>query len=223
LVALTVGGCGTTSSTPGLVQLFPDPTDPASSPFPAIDDAYLEVPFTSGFAFPFYGTTYRSVYLNTNGGLTFAAGDDRYDVGVGASAVRIVTLPTIAVFWGDMHAGRYSGVTRTDQMSYQQFPDRFVVHYVQLQDFDEATWNNTAAVTLYADGDIEIAYGAVLSRDVLVGVFDGTHVADSQEVVQATFADYPSYGSGIVLFDYWGGGAVPSGQLDGRTIAFRAP
>ena len=234
LAALLLGGCATAPSDapapppfpppdPGLVELFPDPADPSTSPFPAIDDAYLEVPFTDGFTFPFYGARYASVFLNTNGGMTFAAGDDRYDVGVGPAAVRTVVLPAIAVFWGDMHAGQYGGVTRTDQMSYQQLPDRFVVRYVQLQDFDEAGWNNTATVTLHADGDITIAYGAVLSRDILVGVFDGTHSADASASVQPIFADYPSYGSGIVLFDAWGGGAVPAGELDGRSVTFQAP
>ena len=39
------------------------------------DDDSREVTFTGGFRFPFFGTTYLSVFINSDGNLTFGQGD----------------------------------------------------------------------------------------------------------------------------------------------------
>src|SRR5687768_4883155 len=59
------------SACDAVVDLFPVPVSEATSPFDTIDDSTLQVTFTLGFDFPFYGQTHTSVFLNSNGGLTF--------------------------------------------------------------------------------------------------------------------------------------------------------
>lgn len=204
-------GCGTFGA---YVDAFPTPVDSLTSAFPSIDDDFLEVAFTGGFGFPFYGDTYDAVFLNTNGGMTFGGGTSSYDV-----AALDVILPGIAVFWGDMDAGEYGGETRANQMRWRQSPACFEVAYAGFQDNDDEAWNNTATVTLHDDGKIVVAYGSVLSEDILVGVFDGSHDDDSYPALGASY-DLSAAGSGVILFDYWDLGPDHAGELSGQTITY---
>ena len=55
-----------TALSQGPVDLFPVPVSDDTTLFPYVDDSYLEVLFTQGFTFDFYGSTYNSIFLNTN-------------------------------------------------------------------------------------------------------------------------------------------------------------
>lgn len=197
-----------------IVDLFPVPVTNSTSPFAGIDDDYLEVAFPTGFQFSFYGMQYSSVFLNTNGGMTFGGGDSEFDIGVDD-----VIFPGIAVFWGDMDAAEHGGDMRANQMTYEACSDGFVVRYVQYQDNDNDLWNNTAAVSLYASGKIVIEYGEVLSEDIMAGVFDGAHTDDRSFAVMDAFPDYFTTGTGIIFFAGYLG-PLHMGELTNRTIAF---
>jgi hypothetical protein len=203
------------SACDAVVDLFPVPVLDATSPFDGIDDADLQVTFTLGFDFPFYGQTHTSVFLNSNGGLTFGTGNSAFDEGATQ-----VTQPTVAYFWGDMDADAHGADTRPNQMLYQQCANRFVITHTQFQDHDDATWNNTGTITLFDDGSIKFDYGTVLSEDILVGVFDGTHTSDTAASVQASY-DYGSMGTGVILFDHFDAGpSNDTGALNDQTITF---
>lgn len=167
--------------------------------------------------FNFYGTAYSGVYLNTNGGMTFGSPNSGCDWDAAG-----IVQPGIAAFWGDMDASEYGADTRANQMTYEACDNAFIVRYVQFQDNDEATWNNTATVTLSANGTVTIVYGAVLSEDILAGVWNGTHTSDQYPTLQANYPAYPSMGSGVILFDYWGTGPDHAGELSNRTITYTA-
>lgn len=174
------------------------------------------VDFNPGFQFTFFGTPYRSVFLNTNGGMTFGDGDDEYDPAAGD-----VIDPAIAVFWGDLDAGDTpDSEMRANQMTYQACVDRFIVTYTQMQDHSVPTWNNTATATLEVNGKITIEYGAVLSETVLMGVFDGTHTDDQYVTVSNGYSGYATNGTGTILFDSDGAGPPHAGELSNRTITF---
>jgi hypothetical protein len=147
--------------------------------------------------------------------MTFGGGESEYDV-----AVTDVDLPSIGVFWGDLDASEYGGLTRANQMTYQACADAFVVTYQQMQDNDDETWNNSATVTLSADGTIRIAYGTVLSEDIMAGVFDGTHTNDQYVALASSYSGYSTSGTGTILFDYWGSGPDHGGELSGQTITY---
>jgi hypothetical protein len=220
--ATTLAACGGDSPTDveavcnAVINLFPTPVSDATTAFPDVDDSFLQVNFAAGFQFSFYGTQYSSVFLNTNGGMTFLAGQGDYDL-----AAADVMSPGIAVFWGDMDAGQTTASTaRANQMTYEACSDRFIVRYTQLEDNDNAAWNNTATATLEANGRITIVYGTVLSQDILAGVFNGTHTDDRYVAVQNSYTGYASNGTGTILFDDWGPGPTHTGQLSNRTIVF---
>lgn len=223
LLASTLAACGSDSPTDPfatcgtLVNLFPTPVTDSTSLFPDVDDSFLLVPFANGFDFAFYGSTYGEVYLNSNGGMTFGDGEGDYDL-----AATDILYPGIAVFWGDLDAGdNVAASARPNQMRYEACADRFIIRYAQLQDNDNDLWNNTATVVLEESGKITIQYGVVLSEDILVGVFDGSHTGDDYVPVQNSYSGYSTSGTGTILFDDWGPGPTHTGgQLSNRTIVF---
>ena len=195
-----------------LVDLFPTPVSAAGSPFDNTDDAFIEVAFAGGFTFSFYGQDYTSVFLNTNGGMTFGAGIPVFD-----PSAELLDAPTVAPFWGDMDPSEAS--TRPGQMTYEACSDRFVVHYRDIQDLDVPGWDNSATVVLVADGTVTFEYGDVGSQDILAGLLDGQHTSDDYVTVEDSYSDYAG-SSGTILFDAWGAGPAHAGELSGRTITF---
>jgi hypothetical protein len=195
------------------VSLFPVPVSDATSLFGEVDDDFLFVSFTSGFQFSFYGTQYPGVFLNTNGGMTFDTGSADYE-----EAADYYTMPGIGVFWGDLDAE--DAPTRANQMTYQACSAGFIVRYNQLQDYDEDTQNNTATVTLEANGKITIVYGIVLSTDIVAGVWNGDHTDNRRPALANSYSGYATSGSGTILFDYYGPGPQHAGQLTNRTIVY---
>ncbi len=105
-------------------------------------------------------------------------------------------------------------------MVYEQLSDRFVITYTEFQDNDDASWNNTATVTLFSNGTFVVDYGIILSEDILVGVFDGTHIDDRFSEVQSIYPNYQTNGTGIILFDDFGSGPTIDGDLNNKTIIF---
>ncbi|MFW6067176.1 MAG: hypothetical protein ACOC97_02480 [Myxococcota bacterium] len=210
------GDAGPTCDDPE--DLFPTPVSDSSTPFDGVDDGELFVSFAMGFQFPFFGETYDSLYLNTNGGLTFAGGAVVSEWDVEATEVDV---PAIAVFWGDMDAEGYDADTRPEQMTYQQCDDRFIVTYTMFQDYEAEDLNNTATATLFDDGTIEVEYGTVLSEDILVGVMDGSHADDARPGTPLeSHYDMGDSGTGIILFDDHGSGPTHTGELSESTIRY---
>lgn len=118
------------------------------------DDDFAEVDFTENFTFSFYGTTYSSVYINSNGNLTFGGPDTAYT----PSFDRFINnLPRIAPYWIDLHPS-FAGVG--GGVFYQQLPDRFIVSYIYLPYYFGAFHPpiNTFQVVLYNTGMIGFGY-----------------------------------------------------------------
>jgi hypothetical protein len=102
---------------------YDNPTLPAPAAGPTGDDSSAFVPL--GFSFTFYGTTYTSAYLSTNGFLTFNS--------AGATTFTNVCIPStaapsalIAAYWDDL-------ITPPGSITYQTIgvaPNRrFVAHW----------------------------------------------------------------------------------------------
>jgi hypothetical protein len=195
------------------------PVTAGNNLFGNADDATQYIIFQLGFQFTFYGVQYPGIHLNTNGGLTFGAGDDWF-----TADVTFHDHPSIAVFWTDMDCVSNGANLRGHQIAYQQCADRFVVTYNQLQDKFTPAWVASATATLHLDGRIEIQYGSVTDQEILVGIFDGTHTPAEKEFkkFQTTFTSYASYGSGIVLFDpkFDDSGSLHQGELSGQTVLY---
>lgn len=134
------------------------------------DDDSVEVPL--GFSFPFQGGTYDSVWVNSNGNLTFGSGD-------GASWLESVSdlldgQPRIAPLWDDLspNAGGQVIVEFGDGSATVVFDD-----VPQWPSGD----SNTFMATMRADGSYTIEYGNIDATDGLAGTSEGGGAADPGE------------------------------------------
>lgn len=206
------------------VDAFPLPLSAASSIFVDLNDDSVEVVFSAGFVFSFFGVERRSLYLNTNGGITFGQANPDADL-----AAELITEPTIAPFWSDHDVRQTQGPEeRPNQLRYQQCPDRFVVTYRQFQEIETTSTHDSAVVTLLSEGDVLFEYGEVRSGSILSGLFDGTHSADRRPnpggplaSIESSYDGYATRGTGIVLTDHFGAGPSHAGELSSRSVLFR--
>lgn len=136
------------------------------------DDDSIEQPL--GFTFPFRGVNYTSVFVNSNGNLTFGDGDTAFNELV---ADFVSGAPRIAPFWDDLNPEAGGGVffkTLTN-------PNRVLITWSQIPEFG-TTNSNTAQLTLFESGEITIRYNGVDLADALVGVGPGGGVGDLNEL-----------------------------------------
>jgi hypothetical protein len=133
-------------------------TDPGT-PITLDDDDAREV--TLPFAFPFYGHAFDRVFVNSDGNLTFGAGDSA------SSPRRIGRLvggpPRIAPLLTDLDP------SAGGEISTQALGDQFVITWRGVPNF-EATIKNTFEAVLHADGRIDFVYGAELNGNFEEGV-----------------------------------------------------
>ncbi len=71
------------------------------------DDAAVAVAPGNGFEFNFYGVPYQSLFVNSNGLLTFGSGTPEF---VNTDLTSSPSQPTIAAYWDDLHAPTSAGV-----------------------------------------------------------------------------------------------------------------
>jgi hypothetical protein len=142
-----------------------DLDDPPCYP---VDDDTGEIPFS----FSFEGQAYPSLWVNSDGNITFGEGDRASD---NRDVKRLVTgPPRIAAFLEDL------AVDQGGELLYKVHPDRLVITWSKIP-----TWRlnledeNTIQVILHADtsascpGCFDIVYGVVESEDAVVGFSQG--------------------------------------------------
>jgi uncharacterized protein (TIGR03437 family) len=124
--------------------------------------------FTLPFAFPFYGTTYTTIYLNSDGNLTFVKAES-------ASSLRSLGRmaggpPRIAPLFDDLDPSLVAGGVR-----YLADSARAVFSWVAVPEYSSAgiAAVETFQARLYPDGRIEFAYSGVNPSNAVVGIAPG--------------------------------------------------
>lgn len=140
------------------------------------DDCYQQINFDQGFTFPFYGNIYDSVFISSNGFLTFEFGETSTSGTILGFAAGQPRISPYLVDLFPLIAPPDGGVF------YKQFPDKFVVTWIQVP-YWFGPGNppyNTFQVVLYNTGRIGFAYDHLdnttlkdFSRYALVGVAEG--------------------------------------------------
>ncbi len=148
-------------STP-ILQLPVDPVD--ATELTLGDDDYVALPLADGATVSLYGQSYDTIYVGSNGYVTFGEGDDDRT----ENASDHFSLPRISGLFDDL-APQNGGT-----ISWQQLSDRVVVTFDEVDEFsfgDDDTV--TFQIEMFFDGTIRIAYLDVQISDGLAGLSAG--------------------------------------------------
>jgi hypothetical protein len=162
------------------------------SPLALEDDDAVEVPL--GFRFPFQGRSWTSVFVNSNGHLTFGTADLDF-----AESVEkfLAGPPRIAGLWRDLAVTS----AHPGPILVEQGPGAFTVSYVSMPEFQWdsvgsfSTLPNSLSITLYWTGHIRLRWGATTRGEALVGVTPGGGVDDPGESDLSSLATAPAVGT----------------------------
>jgi uncharacterized protein (TIGR03437 family) len=139
----------------------------SGAPLAALDDDDSRV-LALPFAFPFFGSAYSQVYINSDGNLTFTAGDSAStDRGLGRMTAG---PPRIAPLFDDLNPALTAGGVRVLSEG-----SRVVVSWVAVPEY-AATGGGPAQtfqVRLYPDGGVEFAYAGARPTSAVVGIAPG--------------------------------------------------
>lgn len=152
------------------------------------DDDYQQVDL--GFTFPFQGQDWTSVYVNSNGSLTFGTGDPDYSESVSEF---LAESPRIAPLWDDLSPNNGGQVVVTRDTG------AFTVSFIGVPEFI-STGANTFSVTLRDNGSITIEYGSVSASDGLVGLTEGFGASDPGETDLSAASSLSAVGTIYELF-----------------------
>jgi len=128
------------------------------------DTAQSSLPFT----FPFFGSNYQQIFINSDGNLTFFAGDAATtDRSLGRLAAG---PPRIAGLFMDLDPRR-----KTDGVRVLSEPSRFVVSWTAVPEYQDFGFGvaQTFQIRLYPGGRIEFAYNGAAPSSAVVGISPG--------------------------------------------------
>ncbi len=135
------------------------------------DNGYRDVHLV-GAQFPFYGISYDTIFIGTNGYITFNQGDTSPRVSAAALAAG---LPRIAPLWADLNA------TKKGDVYYNRLDDRHVITWNAIAEVSSSGASTFQAV-LYDDGRIAFVYKKIKAKATLVGVSPGNPELIAQAV-----------------------------------------
>lgn len=169
------------------------------------------------FGFPFYGETYDTAYVSTNGFLNFLTSSTSLTNGALPSAA----APNAAVypFWDDLNVDAesavYTAATTVDGV------DAFVVEWRNVRKYRPETDRVNFSATLLADGRVTLGYGPVTDTDTARGDSATIGIEDAAGTVASQFSyNSPVVAEGLsVTYDLAGMGSVTGTVRDGNTNA----
>jgi hypothetical protein len=132
-------------------------------PLPLGDDDSLQLS-GFGFAIPFAGMDYTSVFVNSNGSVTFGAPSFDFSESVGDF---LGGPPRAAPLWDDLNPTAGGLV-----LASTDFATELTITWVDVPEFF-STGANNFSVTLFADGTVNFDYGSVTASDGLIGATPG--------------------------------------------------
>ena len=167
------------------------------------DDDFVEVPLP--FTFPFCATNYNSVFVGSNGFLTFGSGDTDFT----ESVTELLNFePRIAPWWDDLNPGAGGSITA--------MPDGadFLVRWNNVPEFAFGN-SNSFSVRLRSDGSYTVEYGNVDAIDGIAGRSEGGGATDPGETDLST-ASQPLGQGMFTVYELF----TNDGDLDNLTLDF---
>ena len=161
---ITVGGVDFYSPCAEAASVFP--VDPAGGTTLSLgDDEAVSVSLP--FEFDFYGVSYSSVFVGSNGNITFVSGDGTYT----ETLADHFNQPRISGVFDDLDPSAGGSI------SYRSVGDDFAVTYQNVPEYNSSN-SNSFQIVLRSIGEIELVYLGIDSGDSIVGLSDGFGVPD---------------------------------------------
>ena len=161
LVDLRVFGGYEVSRT--LISTFP--TDPTGgTPVTLDDDDFFEVPLQDGAQVSLFGKPYSSVFIGSNGYLTFGSGDIDFSGDISSH----FALPRVSAMFADLYP-------EVGSVSYRQLPDHLAITFEDVAELG-TDLPNSFQFRLFFDGTIEVAILEAQADYGLIGVSEGKGV-----------------------------------------------
>jgi hypothetical protein len=167
------------------------PTDPTNAVTLLMgDDGYQRVILQNGAMVPLYGVYYPFFFVNSNGNLTFTAGDRSFL----ESSQTHFTTPRISALFNDLEPSRRGKVSRL------QLEDRVVITFDRVPEYGE-NGTNSFQIELFFDGVIQITYLNLSATGGVAGLSAGR--GSPPEFVESDLSAYQncSNARGQVWFD----------------------
>ena len=224
----------------GLTLCFA-PALPGSGRLTLADNDIAEVAL-SGWTFPFHGNRYTSMWVNSNGNLSFGGRDVD---GTPTGPEFLARSARISPFWADLNPG-LGGLGRAGTVVVTQTAGSATVAWTNVPFTGQAASVNTFSVTLNADGTFAFAYGAIgptpptTSPNALVGQTGGYPVTTGLETpgtlppspistIPGAVFDLPAitafpYGNQAITWDaghLGSGSALPLGNNEAVEVRFQ--
>ncbi|HLA80828.1 MAG TPA: hypothetical protein VJP78_04240 [Thermoleophilia bacterium] len=155
-----------------------------------------------GFSFPFFGTSYSSVFTNSNGYVTFAAASGFINFNSGPDLSTVLDqmaggFPRIAALWNDLNPSAGGGVF------FNALADRALITWSTVPRFGAPGTSNTFQITLFPGGVIQLTYGSIspASTDPVFGGFlVGTSPGSSSQFFTTTLDFHVGSGGSVSTF-----------------------
>jgi len=168
------------------------------------DDDAAEVAL--GFDFPFQGNIYNSVFINSNGSLSFGSGDTDFSPSVFEMEG---TPPRIAPLWTDLSPNNGGMIVAGNAENGSQ-----TISFMDIPEFFFGGSNNFS-VTLSDSGQVDIEYGGLTAPTGIAGVSAG----DSSTGTAVDFSSATNWpGAGTTYEEFVFG--LSEFDLAGTTITF---
>jgi len=160
---------------------------------PLSDDDTENVPLP--FSFPFLGSTYGSIFVNSDGNITLGAADPAPPVRDAAHLIG--GPPRIAPLFNDLNPEAGGSV------SARVATDHAVVTWTNVPEFGSTLALNTFQVTLHLNGTITYSYSQIRTRlnQMVIGVAKGNNAGPFNEIDLT--ADLPgSFDAGAIFEEF---------------------
>ena len=193
---------------------FIDGADPDAVTSVSLSDDSTSLLNFSSFSFDFCGTTYSSVYVSSNGRLTFGFSDTSYS----ESATTMNSARSVAGLWDDLNPS--SGGT----VYWIEHDDAVGVYFRDVYEYGTSN-PNTFSMILLDDGRVLLTYENISPTDGLAGWSCGSGAAGASEVdLTAEVDSIPEGSVGIGegtetgVYEVFVGGSA--NDLDNETLMF---
>ena len=117
-----------------------------------------------GFAIPFAGENYTSVFVNSNGNITFGAPSSDFSESISDFENG---PPRAAPLWDDLSPNNGGLV-----LASTDFATQLTIEFIDVPEFF-TTGANNFSVTFHSDGQVDFDYGSVTATDGLIGATPG--------------------------------------------------